>query len=124
MANGWFHRKEGWKTVRLHDRNERPITNEVDAIAACRKLAGIYRAWKLGDERSGPHLIDKLGRPCADHPMLRSAAHACAPGTIAAIAADFLIGDEYHDLKPSTRDDYRLCLEALVQSLGRDAGTV
>ena len=113
-----FDRNHGWKTVRLHDRNELPIKDESKAIAACSKLAEIYLAWKQGRAGFWPHLIDVLGRPVGKPNPLADHVTAGEPGTIAAIAADFLESDEYGDLKPSTQDDYRLCIDALVKEFG------
>jgi len=104
--------------IRLHDRSEMPICDEVSAIAACQPLAEIYLAWKQGNTDCGPHLIDELGRPVPNRPRAAYSATGALPGTIAAIAADFLASDEYADLKPSTQDDYRLCLEMLVKKFG------
>lgn len=113
-----FDRCEGWKTVRLHDQNEVPIREEAQAIAACGQLAEIYLGWKQRKEGYGPHLIDALGRPVAKPNPWASHVSAGEPGTIAAICADFLESIEYGDLKPSTQDDYRLCLEAFVKQFG------
>jgi integrase len=104
--------------VRLHDRNEIPIADEAEAIDACSKLAEIYLAWKQGKPGFGPHLIDELGRPVGKVNPLAASSAAGEPGTIAAIAADFMETDEYGDLKPSTQDDYRLCIDALVKRFG------
>lgn len=95
-----------------------PITEEAPAILACGKLAEIYLAWKQGKDGFGPHLIDELGRPLGKQNPLAAHSAAGEPGTIAAIAADFLDSDEYSDLRVSTQDDYRLCLDALVKKFG------
>ncbi len=113
-----FDRRDGWKTVRLHDNNEMPIKTEAQAIAACSKLAEIYVAWKQGKPGFGPHLIDKLGRPVGKVSPLATSIAAGEPGTIAAIAADFIETDEYRDLRSSTQDDYRLCFDAFVKQFG------
>src|SRR5260370_36755595 len=55
-------RQRGWATVRLHDRQQRPIRDSIEAAAACRAVATIYIAWRRGEEGKGPHLIDRLGR--------------------------------------------------------------
>ncbi len=117
-----FDRREGWKTVRLHDQNEMPIRNEEQAIDACGKLAEIYLAWKQGKAGYGPHLIDTLGRPLGrPNPWARHVS-ACEPGTIAAIAADFLETGEYSDLKPSTQDDYACASTRSSSSSGHGDG--
>lgn len=113
-----FDRGHGWKTVRLHDRDEMPITDEPEAIVACGRLAEIYLAWKQGKPGFGPHLIDKLGRPVGIKNVIAGHVAAGEPGTIAAIAADFLASDEYSDLGASTQDDYRLCVNALTAKFG------
>jgi hypothetical protein len=113
-----FDRPDGWKTVRLHDKNEMPIKNEAEAIVACGKLAEIYLAWKQGKPGFGPHLIDELGRPIGRANQLADHVAAGEPGTITAIGADFFESDEYSDLKHSTQDDYRLCIDALVKEFG------
>jgi hypothetical protein len=76
-----FDRTHGWKTVRLHDRNELPIKDESQAIAACGKLAEIYLAWKQGKAGFGPHLGDVLGRPVGKPNPVASHAAAGEPGT-------------------------------------------
>lgn len=84
-------------------------------MVACKEIARIYLAWKQGRPGFGPHLIDELGRvarPAAP------AGDAGEPGTIAAIVADFMDSDEFDELKPATRNDYRLCLEAFAQKFG------
>jgi hypothetical protein len=112
-----FDATSGWKIVRLHDKNELPIRSEAEAEAACQKLAEIYLAWKQGKEGFGPEMIDRLGRPIQAH-IKPSRTSAGAPGTITAIAADFMDSDEFSELKASTQDDYRLCLDALVKKFG------
>lgn len=57
--------------------------------------------------------------PTATRNPLAAHASAGVPGTVAAIAADFLESDEFSDLKPSTQDDYRLCLAALAEKFGQ-----
>ncbi len=113
-----FDAPSGWKTVRLHDRKEQPIKAEAEAIAACQELAKIYLGWKHGKEGFGPELVDALGRPIRSIVEHSCRALAGEPGTIAAIAADFLDSDEFAELKASTQDDYRLCLDAVVKKFG------
>lgn len=113
-----FDRPHGWRTVRLHDQHELPITNEAEAIEACRPLADVYLGWKQGKPGFGPHMIDKLGRLARQLPAFMTTAAVGEPGTIAAIAADFLDSDEFRERKPSTQDDYRLNIEALVKQFG------
>jgi integrase len=113
-----FDAGRGWKMVRLHDKDELPISSETEAKAACQELAEIYLAWKQGREGFGPELIDKFGRPVGKRITHARSAVAGAPGTIAAIAADFMDSDEFSELKASTQDDYRLCLDALVKKFG------
>jgi len=106
---------KGWRTVRLHDKQELIITVEEQAMVACKEIARIYLAWKQGQPGFGPHLIDELGgvaRPAAP------VGDAGQRGTIAAIVANFMDSDEFDELKPATRDDYRLCLEAFAQKFG------
>ena len=84
-------------------------------------MAAIYTAWRRGEPGFGPHLIDRLGRLAAKpskavKPTVQS--NHLEPGTFAAIVADFLSSDEFSGLKPSTQDDYRLCLDALVKKFG------
>jgi hypothetical protein len=113
-----FDAAAGWKTVRLYDQDERPIATRAEAETACQELAEIYLAWKQGREGFGPELIDALGRPVRKRATLACHASAGEPGTIAAIAADFMDSDEFRELKASTQDDYRLCLDALVAKFG------
>jgi hypothetical protein len=109
----------GWKMLRLHGRDELPIENKEQAVEECRRLAEIYRGWKQGKPDYGPHRIDDLGRVLPRRPRLSGHPAASEPGTIAAIAADFVDSDEFAELKPSTQDDYRLCLEALAAKFGQ-----
>jgi len=111
-------RDKGWKTLRLHDTNELPITDEDRAIEACRPIATVYLAWKQGRPGFKPELIDELGRIARRPTALQLSAPAGEPGTIAAIAADYIASDEFDELKPSTQNDYRLCLEALAREFG------
>lgn len=53
-----FDISEGWRTIRLHDKQELPIATEEQAIVACKEIACIYLAWKQGRPGFGPHLID------------------------------------------------------------------
>jgi hypothetical protein len=113
-----FDAGSGWKTVRLHDKNELPISTEAEAEVACQELAEIYLAWKQGKEGFGPELIDDLGRPIRKRTSRARTSTAGAPGTIAAIAKNLMDSDEFCALKASTQDDYRLCLDALVRKFG------
>jgi integrase len=106
---------KGWKTVRLHDKDELPVDTEEQAIIACTEIAKVYLAWKQGRSGFGPHLIDELGRVARPSIFVGDAGE---PGTIAAIVADFMDSDEFDELKPATRNDYRLCLEAFAQKFG------
>ncbi len=119
-------RQAGWATLRLHDRRGMPIADPLEAAAACRELAAIYTAWRKGEPGYGPHMIDRLGqivakpaksKPAkAENPAVQS--DLPLPGSIAAIAADYLCSDEFLGLKPSTQNDYRLCLKAMVEKFG------
>jgi hypothetical protein len=104
--------------LRLCGRDEIPIVDEASAISACTEIAEIYLRWKQGKPGYGPHLIDEFGRVVKRRPSSVVDAAPGDPGTIAAIAADFMDSDEYSELKPSTQDDYRLCLDALVKKFG------
>ena len=100
------------------DDNELPIKDEAQAVAACSELAAIYLAWNQGRTGFGPQLIEKLGRPVGKARPFARHASVGRPGSIAAIGADFVESDEYAELKPSTQDDYRLCIEALTKRFG------
>lgn len=104
--------------VRLCGRNEVPIADEASAISACAEIAEIYLRWKQGKPGYGPHLIDELGRAVKRRALSSVDTAQSDPGSIAAIAADFMDSDEFSELKPSTQDDYRLCLDALVKKFG------
>ena len=78
-------------------------------VDACRELGAIYKAWRTGEPGYGPHMIDQLGRVVTAKPatVAKPAVQSelPLPGTIAAIVADYLCGDEYAGLKPSTQQD-------------------
>jgi hypothetical protein len=110
-----FDISEGWRTIRLHDKQKLPITTEEQAIVACKEITRIHLAWKRGRPGFGPHLIDELRGMARPVVFVRDAG---GPGTIAAIMADFMDSDEFDELRPATRNDYRLRLEALVERFG------
>lgn len=112
------HKSAGWQIVALHDDEGFPIRTRTPARQACRRLAGIYAAWQDGKPGYGPHCIDDLGRPLPRHHRLMANIIGAQDGMIAAIVRDYLVSKSFLKRKPSTQDDYRLCLNALVKKFG------
>lgn len=112
------HKSAGWQIVALHDDQGLPIRTRTPARQACRRLVGIYAAWQDGKPGYGPHCIDDLGRLLPRHHRLVADTVGAQDGTIAAIVRDYLISNAFLKHKPSTQDDYRLCLNVLVKKFG------
>jgi hypothetical protein len=111
--------KVGWATVRLHDRHELPIKDELAAAEACRKIVAIYAAWKAGEPGAGPNRIDRLGRVVIG----RLSAHVIRdrqymPGQIGAMVPDYLAHDVFLKLSEKTQKEYRIYLHLLVEKFG------
>lgn len=137
-ANGtrrWFFqppsrdRAKGWAALRLHDQFERPISDELEAAAACRPLADIYRKWRDGVEGYGPHMIDKLGRvvqPKVEGDKTKKErraeqlGRAFRPGQVGAMVADYRKHDVFLRRRPKTQKDYGHYLDMLVEKFGAD----
>lgn len=123
-------RKHGWAAVRLHDEFERPISDELEAAAACRPLAEIYKKWRAGEPGFGPHMINQLGRvvkPKAEgeqqKKMERRAEvlnRAYKPGQVGAMVHDYKQHDLYLSRRPKTKKDYGYYLGMLVEKFGPD----
>lgn len=112
------HRADGWKAIRLHDRQGLPIRDREAARWACRRLATIYKAWQQKNPGYGPECIDTLGRPIQKHHRLAIRVAEAIEGTVAAIVRDYLASRSFEKRKPSTQADYLLCLKALVEKFG------
>ena len=119
-------REHGWATVRLHDREGKPIRDAVEAAIACKAVAGIYTAWRSGVPDVGPQLIDKLGRVVTVEPVKKTAreiraeisAHTYRPGQIGAMVADYKKHEVFTDLSGKTRIEYEAYLAKFVEKFG------
>jgi integrase len=118
-------RQKGWATVRLHDKQERPIRDPLKAAEACKAVAAIYTAWRRGEPGMGPHLIDTLGRVVTQGtalPARRANAsveqRVYRAGQIGLMVADYQAHDVFKSLSPKTRLEYRTYLAKFVEKFG------
>jgi len=120
-------RAQGWATVRLHNAAGRPIRDPLEAAAACKAVAAIYMAWRRGDARMGPHLIDKLGRLAKQEAAKPSRKGADAnerkiyrPGQIGAMIADYKAHAVFLDeIGEKTRLEYGTYLAMFEKKFGK-----
>ena len=114
--------KFGWSAVRLHDRNELPIIDELAAAEACRSIATIYAAWQAGEP--GPHRIDRLGRVAPIALASRKVARGSRylPGQIGAMVEDYLRDEVFLQLSKKTQKEYRIYLDLFVEKFVTSTG--
>ncbi|SKA24540.1 hypothetical protein SAMN02745126_04415 [Enhydrobacter aerosaccus] len=111
-------RRHGWATVRLHDRFERPIRDDLEAAQACAAVADIYRRWRNGEDGYGPWRIDKLGRVVEAPARKKQKGKLYPPGTIGAMVADFRAHPMFGELSAKTQKEYTTYLGLLVEQFG------
>lgn len=112
-------RRHGWATVRLHDRFDRPIRDDLAAAEACRAVADIYRRWRAGEDGYGPWRIDRLGRVVEQPARRPRKGKLYKPGQVGAMVADFRAHDLYtQELSAKTQGDYDDYLGLLVEQFG------
>lgn len=120
------HGPAGWKTVRLHDKYDRPIVDGVEAATACNAIVKIYQAWMRGVPNNEPSRIDDKGRVLDMAPKMRKRKGKWArvapvlyrPGMVGAIIADYRDSDEFKTLGEKSQIDYGACLDALGERFG------
>ena len=111
--------KHGWAIVRLHDRSELPIKDELAAAEACRSIVAIYAAWQAGEPGAGPHRIDRLGRVLKENAIQKpKKIHHRMPGQIGEMVADYLNHQVFLKLSKKTQKEYRIYLDLFVQKFG------
>lgn len=113
-------RRHGWATVRLHDKQQRPIRDSLKAAEACRAVTEIYSRWRAGEEGCGPWRIDKLGR-VAEKPAAQPTDQSQKlrrPGQIRAMVADYMAHEVYLSLSDKTRKEYAIYLNLFVEKFG------
>ena len=112
-------RQKGWATVRLHDKQERPIRDPLKAAEACKAVAEIYMRWRAGELGYGPWRIDKLGR-VVEQPSRkdRKPKKQFRPGQIGAMVADYMDHDVYMSNTEKTKAEYKIYLDIFVEKFG------
>jgi len=112
--------KLGWKTLRLHDKYEMPITDEMAAAAACREIVMVYSAWRRGEKDVGPHCIDQLGRVVSSSQVrVKPNTVRYLPGQIGAMIDDYLTHPIFLDeLGEKTQAEYKTYLKLFKGEFG------
>ena len=109
---------EGWTTLRLHDQQERPIKDQLEAAEACRAIADVYRRWHAGEVGHGPWCIDALGRIVKPSSNRTHNGRSFRPGQIGAMVRDYLQHDVFTSCAAKTQKEYRIYLDLFVDRFG------
>jgi integrase len=112
-------RQKGWATVRLHDKQERPIRDPLKAAEACEAVAEICVRWRAGELGYGPWRIDKLGRVVGQPTRKdRKPKKQFRAGQIGAMVADYMDHDVYMSNTEKTKAEYKIYLDIFVEKFG------
>lgn len=112
--------KHGWKALRLYDKYEMPVSDEMAAAAVCREIVSVYTAWRRGDTSSGPECIDQLGRVVGTSvARKKSNLVRYLPGQIGSMIDDYLGHPIFLDeLGEKTQAEYKTYLKLFKEEFG------